>query len=40
MTIQEIISKESDKLNTAFDLLKDSKSALKDLKKELNSQLK
>lgn len=40
MTIQEIIAKESEKLNSAYDLHKDSKSALKDLKKELQSALK
>ena len=40
MTIQEIISKEAEILNTAYDLHKDWKSALKDLKKELTSQLK
>jgi chromosome segregation ATPase len=40
MTIQEIISKEAETLNTAYDLHKDWKSALKDLKKELSSQLK
>jgi len=40
MTIQEIIAKEAEVLNTAYDLHKDWKSALKDLKKELSSQLK
>jgi len=40
MTIQELISKEAENLNKAFDLLKDSKSALKDLKKDLQNSLK
>lgn len=40
MTIQELIAKEAENLNKAFDLLKDSKSALKDLKKELQTALK
>ncbi len=40
MTIQEIISKEAEKLNNAYDLYKDWKSALKDLKKELQNALK
>lgn len=40
MTVQEIITKEAENLNKAFDLLKDSKSALKDLKKDLQSSLK
>lgn len=40
MTVQEIIAKEAENLNKAFDLLKDSKSALKDLKKDLQSSLK
>lgn len=40
MTVQEIIAKEAENLNKAFDLFKDSKSALKDLKKDLQSSLK
>ncbi|MCD5382580.1 hypothetical protein LR002_00460 [Candidatus Gracilibacteria bacterium] len=40
MTIQEIIEKEAKKLNSAYDLYKDGKSALKDLKKELQNALK
>lgn len=40
MTIQEIIEKEAKKLNSAYDLYKDWKSALKDLKKELQNALK
>lgn len=40
MTIQEIITKEAEILNTAYDLHKDWKSVLKDLKKELSSALK
>ena len=40
MTIQEIISKEAENLNKAYDLYKDWKSTLKDLKKELANALK
>ena len=40
MTIQEIIEREAKKLSNAYNLYKDWKSTLKDLKKELSSQLK
>ena len=40
MTIQEIIAKESEILNHAYDLKKDGMSALKDLKKDLKKALK
>jgi len=40
ISIQNIIETEAEILNNAFDLHKDSKSALKDLKKELQNSLK